>query len=167
MRSCDKHRRVISHQMPQPSITKFSFKITYLKFCSNLPRANELRLMTSEWEQNWSYVKYLTLQQVGNFFFQNVILLSNDILYACNISIWNWSDTMNIKSAQWIMMVRGFRTSTSVSTVLKLEKQILCVEANSWPSDISFDDRLIIQICIYVVIHDGDMLSWKAPLLLQ
>ena len=28
--------------MPQPQITEISFKITYLKFRSNLPGANEL-----------------------------------------------------------------------------------------------------------------------------
>ena len=30
-------------EMPQPSVTEISFKITYLRFCSNLPGANELR----------------------------------------------------------------------------------------------------------------------------
>ena len=34
--------RAISQEMPQPSITKISLKITYLKFYSNLSGANEL-----------------------------------------------------------------------------------------------------------------------------
>ena len=32
----------ISQEMPQPSITKIHLKITYLKFHSNFPGANEL-----------------------------------------------------------------------------------------------------------------------------
>ena len=36
------HLRVISQEMPQPSITKICLKITCLKFNSNLPGANEL-----------------------------------------------------------------------------------------------------------------------------
>ena len=34
--------RAISQAMPQPSITKIRLKITYLKFQSNFPGANEL-----------------------------------------------------------------------------------------------------------------------------
>ena len=36
------HLRVILQEIPQPSVTEISMKITYLKFCSNLPGANEL-----------------------------------------------------------------------------------------------------------------------------
>ena len=42
VRSRDIHIRAISQQMPQPSITKICLKITYLKFHSNFPGANEL-----------------------------------------------------------------------------------------------------------------------------
>ena len=42
MKSSDIHIRAISQEMPQPSITKNSLKITYLKFRSNLPGVNEL-----------------------------------------------------------------------------------------------------------------------------
>ena len=38
----DIHIRAISQQMPQPSITKIRLKITYPKFQSNFPGANEL-----------------------------------------------------------------------------------------------------------------------------
>ena len=37
MRSSDNHLRAISQEKPQPSITKVSLKITYLKFHSNPP----------------------------------------------------------------------------------------------------------------------------------
>ena len=42
VRSIDINLRTILQEMPQPSITKFSLKIIYLKFLSNLPGANEL-----------------------------------------------------------------------------------------------------------------------------
>ena len=40
--SSDIHKRAISQEMPQLSITKICLKITYIKFYSNLPGANEL-----------------------------------------------------------------------------------------------------------------------------
>ena len=46
VRSSDIHLRVVSQKIPQPSVTKFSFKIAYLKFHSNCPGANELKLIT-------------------------------------------------------------------------------------------------------------------------
>ena len=42
LKSSDIHIRAISQEMPQPSITKIRLKITYLKFHSNFPGANEL-----------------------------------------------------------------------------------------------------------------------------
>ena len=42
LKSSDIHSRAISQEMPQPSITKIHWKITYLKFHSNFPGANEL-----------------------------------------------------------------------------------------------------------------------------
>ena len=47
VKSSDIHIRTISQEMPQPPITKIYFKVTYLKFHSNFPGANELRLKTS------------------------------------------------------------------------------------------------------------------------
>ena len=40
------HLRAISRALPQPSITKISFIITYIKFHSNVPEANELTFVT-------------------------------------------------------------------------------------------------------------------------
>ena len=40
---CGIHMRAISQKIPQPSITKISLKITYLKFYSTLPGANKLK----------------------------------------------------------------------------------------------------------------------------
>ena len=36
------HSSAILQEIPQPSVIEISLKITYLKFCSNLPGANEL-----------------------------------------------------------------------------------------------------------------------------
>ena len=43
VKSSDSHIRAISKEMPQPSITKIGLKITYIKFHSNFPGANELK----------------------------------------------------------------------------------------------------------------------------
>ena len=40
----DHQLRAISQEMPQPSITKVSLKITYISFHANLPEANELKI---------------------------------------------------------------------------------------------------------------------------
>ena len=37
------HPSAILQEIPQPSVTEISLKITYLKLCSNPPRANELK----------------------------------------------------------------------------------------------------------------------------
>ena len=44
LKSSDIHSRAISQDMPQPAITKIRLKITYLKFHSNFPGANELMI---------------------------------------------------------------------------------------------------------------------------
>ena len=49
------------------------------------------------WATTW-WVK------LGNYF-QNVISFSDIVPYNCNISAWNWSNTLKIKSARWILMV--------------------------------------------------------------
>ena len=41
-RSSDIHRRTISQEIPQPSITEIIWRIKYLKYYSNFPGANEL-----------------------------------------------------------------------------------------------------------------------------
>ena len=45
MSSSDKHPKAMSQEMPQPSITKISLNITYLKFHSQLPGFNELYIL--------------------------------------------------------------------------------------------------------------------------
>ena len=60
----------------------------------------------------------LTLKRLGHFF-QNVILFSNVVHYKCNIFfVWNWSNTMNVYSALWMLMAWCFSTRASVATVL-------------------------------------------------
>ena len=44
LRSSDVHLRAISLEISQPSVTKISLKIFFLRFYWNLPEANELRL---------------------------------------------------------------------------------------------------------------------------
>ena len=52
-------------------------------------------------ERSYSYT--LTLKQLSNIF--QDILFSNIVPYNCNISVWIWSNTMNINSALWVLMV--------------------------------------------------------------
>ena len=42
VRSSGIHLSAILQEIPQPSVTEISLKITYLKFCSSPPGANEL-----------------------------------------------------------------------------------------------------------------------------
>ena len=46
VRSNDIHIWAVSHEIPQPLITKISLKITYVKFHSYLPGANDLIQLT-------------------------------------------------------------------------------------------------------------------------
>ena len=45
-RSSGIHLRAILQELPQPPVTEISLKITYSKFCSNLPGANELNMIS-------------------------------------------------------------------------------------------------------------------------
>ena len=54
--SSDIHLRAISQDIPQPSVTKISLKIAYLKFQSNLSGANDLKLSRSQWVNPVSHV---------------------------------------------------------------------------------------------------------------
>ena len=49
-RSSDIHIFTISQEIPQPAITKIRLKITNLKFHSNFPGANELRLWNRDFQ---------------------------------------------------------------------------------------------------------------------
>ena len=60
----------------------------------------------------------LTLKQRGKFIFK--MLFANVVHYKCNILVWNWSNTMNILSALWILMAWCFSTRASVATVLSV-----------------------------------------------
>ena len=59
----------------------------------------------------------LTLKWLGHIF-QNLISFSDAVHLMCNIFIWNWSNTMNVYSALWILMAWCFSTRASVATVL-------------------------------------------------
>ena len=63
------------------------------------------------------YCPPLTLKRLGHFF-QNVISFFDAVHLMCNSFIWNWSNTMNVKLALWILMAWCFSTRASVATVL-------------------------------------------------
>ena len=71
----------------------------------------------TRWARPTAETSSLTLKQLG-FFFQNAILFSCVAHYRYNISVWNWSNTMLISSAPWVLMVWYFSTRASVATVL-------------------------------------------------
>ena len=65
-----------------------------------------------------------------NWVFFYGIVFSTIILFKCNISVWNWSNTMNILSALWILMV--FSTRALVATRLSMHLRISsCTWVNS------------------------------------
>ena len=85
----------------------------------------------------WSYCStftvsclHLTLKWLGHFF-QNVISFSDAIHLMCISRIWNWSNTMNVSSALWILMAWCFSTRASVATVLTMHPCISqCLRVN-------------------------------------
>ena len=70
----------------------------------------------SDKNPGWKYVDYIQtycrwfhwckLLNDWVFFFQNVILFSNDVCKKCDTFVWNWTNTMNIQSALWILMLK-------------------------------------------------------------
>ena len=99
-----------------------------------------------KWFGGWGHRTYLTLKQRGNYF-QFVILFSlvvqyehgflcnkNSIAipYECNNLIRNYSNTMHIRSALWILMAWCFSTRASVTTVLNTQPCVSsCLRINS------------------------------------
>ena len=63
VKSTDIHIRAISQEMPQLSISKIPWKITYLKFHSNFPGANEL----THWLPDTTWHHRSTLGQVKSY----------------------------------------------------------------------------------------------------
>ena len=60
----DIHVRAISQEIPQPlAVTRISLKITYLKFRSNLPGANELNRLFSSSGTQMAFTKALIQHQ--------------------------------------------------------------------------------------------------------
>ena len=85
----------------------------------------------------------LTIKQLI-ILFQNVILSHFVVPYKCCISVWNWSNMMNVSSALWILMVWRFSTRTSVATVLSTHPYISsclgvkpCRHIPSWTIDLT------------------------------
>ena len=57
----------------------------------------------------------------GTFFFFKISFhFLMFIHYKCHILVWNWSNTMNISSALWVLMSWCFSTRASVATVLSM-----------------------------------------------
>ena len=65
-RSSENHQTTISQEIAPPSITEFSLKINFLKFSSNLPRANELNRDTWSWYAHTSSCHHGACRYPGN-----------------------------------------------------------------------------------------------------
>ena len=65
-------------------------------------------------------------------FFQNIISFPNDVQCKCNISAWNWSNTMNILLALWELMAWCFSTKVSVVTLLKPHQCVFSYLGINW-----------------------------------
>ena len=84
MKSSDIHIRAISHQMPQPSITKICLQITCLKFHSNFPGANELTGDSCEESIHIGSPIELYLLQSDTFGYNWSICMYMIILWRCD-----------------------------------------------------------------------------------
>ena len=62
-----------------------------------------------------------------------LVSFPNIIPYKCDISLWNWSDTMNIYSILWILMAWCFTTRPPVATVLSMHP---CISSYLWVNDV-------------------------------
>ena len=63
------------------------------------------------------------------FFFRNVNLSFDTVHRNLIISVWKWTNTMNILSALWILMAWCFSTRASVATVLSKHP---CISSCFW-----------------------------------
>ena len=117
MRSCGIPLRVILQEIPQPSVTEISLKITYLKFCSNLPGASELNLFvlfkSMPWNHGLQFCYHLCFER--NKFNWFVICVSS----------WNWPDVV-------IMISGGMHTISDIHSNFKIFwvfvfKQVICI----------------------------------------
>ena len=77
MKSCHNHLRVISHEIPQPSIINFNLKIVYLKFHSNLP-GRWFSVKLTYYQHRKSYCEEKTI--LGPSHFHNGISYTSKIL---------------------------------------------------------------------------------------
>ena len=96
VKSSDIHIRAISQEMPQPSIPKISFKITYLKFYSNFPGASELRVWSiirkgrHYFKKNFTYLVSSDLYwQIGETIFEirHVSKLNGNVMKSMSFKI--------------------------------------------------------------------------------
>ena len=91
VKSSDIHIRTISQEMPQPPITKIYFKVTYLKFHSNFPGANELRLKTSFvslWLDNEKATSHCLNKNMTQLTNKNMHVQAPIMLVCCPLKIW-------------------------------------------------------------------------------
>ena len=88
---------------------------------SNTPNQFIQRSLTPSPLNNWVII------------LQNVILFSDVVNHKCNILIWNWSYTMHISSALWILVAWCFSTRASVATVLTTHPCVSrCLLVKQW-----------------------------------
>ena len=106
VKSSDIHIRAISQQMPQPSITKIHLKITYPKFHSNFPGANELT-------ENTCHAEGIIIPPVHQFYWLQWHHMSwircLKITSNLTICLTGYSDQqqINIKGPHYWSFVRG------------------------------------------------------------
>ena len=72
VKSSDIHIKAISQEIPQPSVTKICLKITYLKFHSNFPGADELKKIA------------LTSRSIAMWLGPTTTCSTTEFLMACN-----------------------------------------------------------------------------------
>ena len=103
----------IDHKIPEGNGRSLAQPIVYITYTSN----ERGRVSNPEPLGQCLVRLTLTLKLLGHFF-QNVISFFDAVHLMCNSFIWNWSNTMNVNSALWILMAWCFRTMASVATVL-------------------------------------------------
>ena len=77
--------------------------------------------------------------QTTGYFFQNEILFYDIVPYNCNISLWNWSNTMIIESTLWILMAWCFSTRASVAKLMSMHS---FVSSYLWVDDLCLSSNL-------------------------
>ena len=108
--------------------------------------------------QNNCTLEWLVKPVNNCVFFSKRDFFSCVVHYECKISVWNWSNAMNILSALWVLMVWCFNTRASVATLLNMHnvfpvvyrlKMVVCAAETYMIKDIISPSKTM--ECFYVV----------------